>query len=270
MPVLLARQGVEPPSPIHPPVAAVPLPSHVAAALWHGDELGAAETPTVATGFDALDRELPGGGWPRQAVTELLSAQPTLLEWRLLAPALRHICASGKPIVVVGPPKAPHMPGLQQQGLDERTLVWVRADSPAERLWCTEQLIRSNACGALLAWLPQARPAQLRRLQVAAQRCEGLVVVCRPATARFEASAAPLRVEAGLGLDWELQLHILKRRGAVHEGTLRLPSVPASLASILTPRLRRPGALAPAREAAADVVGSIAPRDRLRPQQAAV
>lgn len=240
----------------------------MAAALWHGDELGSAVAPVVASGFDALDRELPGGGWPCHAITELLSAQATVLEWRLFGPALRQLASAGRPIVVVGPPKAPHLPGLQQQGLDERSLVWVRADSPSERLWCTEQLIRSNACGALLAWLPQARPAQLRRLQVGAQRSEGLVIVCRPATARFEASAAPLRVLAGVGIDWQLQLQILKRRGAAHDGTLQLPSVPAGLASILTPRLRRPGALAPHREVAADVVGSTATRHRSQPLSA--
>lgn len=61
----------------------------------------------------------------------------------------------------------------------------------AERLWKTEQLVNSNACGALLSWLPQARPEQLRRLQVCAQACDDPVFLMRPEAARFEASPSP-------------------------------------------------------------------------------
>ena len=60
-----------------------------------------------------------------------------------------------------------------------------------------------------------------------------------PGTSRddisVEASAAPLRVHATFALDWELRVRILKRRGPAFDGTLRLPSVPGGLASVLTP-----------------------------------
>ena len=270
MPEQIARQEVSPPPTGDPPSTPKTLPPHVAAALWRGGELGGGVASAVATGFSALDRELPGGGWPCQNLTELLCEQASVLEWRLFGPALRHLVERGQSIVAVGPPKAPHVPGLRDIGLNERQLVWIRADSPSERLWSTEQLVKANACGALIAWLPQARPAQIRRLQVAAQRFEGLVLVCRPASARFEASAAPLRVAAAAGMDWELRVRILKRRGAAQDELLMVPSIPGGLASIMTPRLRRPSAWAPSREVAADVVGSIATSDRAKPLSAPV
>ncbi|HKW83984.1 MAG TPA: recombinase RecA, partial [Burkholderiaceae bacterium] len=183
-------------------------------------------------------------------------------EWRLLAPALRPIVAVGGQVVVVGPPRHPHLPGLLHEGLDERNLVWIQAELPAERLWVTEQLIKSNAAGAIVAWLPQARQEQLRRLQVCSQACEGLVFLCRPEAARHEASAAPLRVHAAIGLDWQLKVRVFKRRGPMHDGTLMLPSVPGGLSSVLTPRLRQPSRLI-SREAA-DVVGSPVITPRLR------
>ena len=34
-------------------------------AVWRGDRLGGVATPGLATGFPALDAELPGGGWQR-------------------------------------------------------------------------------------------------------------------------------------------------------------------------------------------------------------
>ncbi|MFP5405351.1 MAG: translesion DNA synthesis-associated protein ImuA [Gammaproteobacteria bacterium] len=231
------------------------MPAAVRAALWRADALGSPVTSVVASGWAELDRELPGGGWPCHALTEVLGAQPSVLEWRLFGPALRTVVASGKTVVVVGPPKAPHLPGLAHCGINERHLVWIAAATPAERLWCTEQLVKSNATGALLAWLPQARPEQIRRLQVCSQACEGLVVLFRPRHFAGEASAAPLRVQAGLGPGWELHVQVLKRRGGLLDATLVLPSVPGGLQAVLTPRVSRPGAHLHSRELAADAVG---------------
>ena len=188
-----------------------------------------------------------------KSLTEVLAAQPSVLEWRLLAPALRTVVAAGSQVVLISPPRHPHLPGLLHEGLDDRKLVWIQAAPPAERLWVTEQLIKSNAAGAILAWLPQARQEQIRRLQICAQACEGLVFLCRPESARHEASAAPLRVQAGVGLDWELKVDIFKRRGPVHDGCLVLPSVPGGLSAVLTPRLRQPSRLISSREAAGAV-----------------
>lgn len=231
------------------------LPPAVDAALWRANELGHGKQSVVSSGWASLDAELPGGGWPRGAVTEVLATQPSVLEWRLLSPALRQVVAAGGQVVVIGPARHPHLPGLLHEGLDERQLVWIRAEAPSERMWVTEQLIRSNAAGAIIAWLPQARQEQLRRLQVGALACEGLVFLCRPTAARHEASASPLRVHASVGLDWELKVNVFKRRGPVHEGELILPSVPGGLTAILTPRLRKPSRLI-SRGATADVVGS--------------
>jgi len=259
-----------PPSPHPTPpqaeegAAALGLPAHVEAAVWRGTELGAATgSEVVPTGWADLDEQLPGGGWPCRSVTEVLQPQPSLCEWRLVGPALRRLVAAGQTIVVVGPPKSPHLPGLRHAGLDDKHFVWVQAETPSERLWVTEQLVKSNACGALLSWLPQARQEQLRRLQVCAQACEGPVILFRPQTAMHEASAAPLRLSVTFGLDWELEVNVFKRKGPKHEGFLRLPSIPGGLEAVLTPRLLTPSRLIANRERA-DVLGSSTPRQAVR------
>ncbi len=245
------------------------LPPDIQAAVWRGDQLGSPVSTVVSSGFAALDAELPGSGWPCHSLTEILQPQPTVTEWRLLAPAMRQVVASGGNIVVVGPPKSPHLPGLKYAGLDERHLVWIQAEAPAERLWVTEQLIKTNAAGLLVSWLPQARQEQIRRLQVCAQACEGPAFLCRPAAAEHESSAAPLRIQLTFGPDWELHVHLLKRKGPTHEGQIALRSVPGGLESIITPRLRMPSALIASRklrDAQPHAVGSPAPRQpALRP-----
>jgi protein ImuA len=267
--LLSVDNSLPPPNPRRAVFDAEQLPPAIAAAIWHANELGSAVSTVLSTGFDPLDLEFPGGGWPCHALSEVLQPQPSLVEWRLLGPAMRQVVASGRDVVVVGPAQRPHLAGLQHVGVDERHLVWIRADSPSERLWVTEQLVKANACGMLVAWLPQARQEQIRRLQVCAQACDGPVILCRPAAAEHEASAAPLRVQVSYGVDWELHVHVLKRRGAVHEGLILLPSVPGGLEEVLTPRIRRPSVLIAQRKqsdaqtlrpAQQDAVGSPPPR----------
>lgn len=228
------------------------LPPEVEQALWRGCDFGSQGGSVVSSGFAGLDAELPGGGWPCQALSEVLSPQQSVLEWRLIGPTLRNVVGRGGNVAVVGPPKTPHLPGLHHTGIDERHFVWVQADAPAERLWCTEQLVKSGSCGALVAWLPQARPEQIRRLQVCAHACDGPTFLFRPAAAQHESSAAPLRVLATFGVDWEIRVHVVKRRGPAHDGVVHLRSVPGGLDSVLTPRLVVPSQLiaarAPARE----------------------
>jgi protein ImuA len=220
------------------------LPSTVSHSIWRGTEVGQTENAVIASGFEKLDKELPGGGWPCNAITEVLQPQPSLCEWRLLSPALSGIVSAGGQILLVGPPKRPHAPGLQKLGITEKNLVWIAAETPAERLWTTEQLVKANPHGgAILAWLPQARAEQLRRLQVHAQSCDCPVFLFRPESAQIDASPAPLRVLVTLGMDWELKVQILKRKGAIHEDAISLPSIPGTLASVFPPRLLRPSEL---------------------------
>lgn len=244
VPLLSPRQNACPPAPAaHFPVEG--LSPAVAAAVWRGDQLGGQVAQAWPSGFAALDAVLPGGGWPGQSVTELLGAQAGTHEWRLLEPLLRQLSVAGRPVLLVGPPRPPHPPGLRQAGLDERRLVWVQAETPAERLWATEQLLRAQTGGVLLAWLPQVRAEQVRRLQVQSAGYDGPVFLCRPETARHEASAAPLRLRVWPGSDWTLQVEVFKRKGPPLTQALDLPSVPAALRDVLPSRLHQPSRLLP-------------------------
>ena len=257
-----------------PPLGAAPslpfdvgqLPNSISQAIWRGTEVGQTGQAVIATGFSVLDAQLPGGGWPCNSLTELLQPQPSLCEWRLLSPALAGLVASGGQILLVGPPKRPHAPGLVKLGISEKNLVWIAADTPAERLWCTEQLVKANPRGgAILTWLPQARAEQLRRLQVHAQSCDCPVFLFRPEAAQLDSSPSPLRMLTTLGTDWELHVQILKRKGALLDGTIRLSSIPGTLESVFTPRLLHPSQLIAKTEASnVHALGSAVNRRRLR------
>jgi protein ImuA len=209
--------------------------------VWHAHALSQAALPVVSTGDAVLDAQLPGGGWPMGALTEILQPAGVHSEWRLLLPALAR-CGQG-PVVMVAPPHLPFAPALAAQGLAAQRLLWVRAEASAARLWSCEQALRCADVSAVLAWLPQARSEQLRRLQMAAADYSKLLFVMRPAAAQDEASPAALRLHlqpqaavpapahtaAPAASDtprWPdgLQVQVLKRRGPPLDKTLLLPA----------------------------------------------
>lgn len=188
--------------------------------VWHADELASGAVRTVATGHSQLDAELPGGGWPLGAMTELLQPALDTPVWQLLLPALAtHWQTHGEAVALVHPPHEPFMPALIAAGLAAQSVLWIRGETAAASLWAAEQALRCADVGAVLAWLPGARATDLRRLQgAAARRAESLLFVLRPESAAASASPARIRLvvrntRVERGAEPRLQVHILKRRG---------------------------------------------------------
>nr|HET7860240.1 translesion DNA synthesis-associated protein ImuA [Caldimonas sp.] len=201
--------------------------------LWLGHQLGRTGAQTVATGFARLDAELPDGGWPRGALSELLLAHPGVGEMRLLAPALVAAQRDGRLVMLFDPPAALAAAALAALGfaVDELLVVETRSDS----VWALEQALKSGHVGAIVAWLPQRlRAERLRRLQLAAHRHDGVAFVLREAAAAARPTAAPLRVALHAGGGDRVRLQIVKRRGPPLASPLEL-----ALPSVLSAAARR-------------------------------
>jgi hypothetical protein len=199
--------------------------------IWRGDRLAQALLPTVASGFAALDAELPGGGWPRGALTELLVDGAGLGELSLLTFALAGVREAGGWSLLVAPPYPLHAPAWVAAGVDLARLAVVSPASPRDALWAMEQALMSGAPRAVVGWAPYADARALRRLQVAAVAGGALAFLFRPTRMATAASAAPLRLQLAGDGD-HLAVRILKRRGP--------PLIaPMSLAIPRPARLRR-------------------------------
>lgn len=202
---------------------AVPAPETLHPALWRAGSLARGGGRVLSTGYDTLNAELPGGGWPLGGLTELLCPQPGIGECRLLRPALSTLCAGARRIALVGPPYLPNAVRLVGWDFSPEQIVWVRADKPADLLWAAEQIVRSQAFGGVLIWLNQVRPGALRRLQVLAQAGEGAIWVFRSAQALRESSPAVLRLGLAPAGGDALSIFFHKRRGPLRESPLQLP-----------------------------------------------
>ena len=178
--------------------------------------------PAIPTGFDLLDAELPGGGWPAGALTELVGLHEGIGELQLVLPTLARLSTAGKRIIWLAPPHLPYAPALAAAGVDLANLAVVRAPGRRDALWAAEQALRAGSCHALLAWFRNARYPELRRLAVAAEASRAFVALFRPAEAAHESSPACLRI-ALEPAEGELAVRIFKRRGAPAAVPLRLP-----------------------------------------------
>lgn len=204
--------------------------------VWRAAELGSHSQPALDTGYAALNQVLPGGGWPQGALVEMLQPQAGQHEWGLLAPALAAVqaAAPAKLVVLVGAPWLPFGPALGARQLNMQRVLCVRGQGPA-LLWATREALQCADVAAVLAWLPDARSAHLRRLQMAAHAHSQLLFVFRPLRAQLESSPAPLRLllEGAAAEEGNLRVHVLKRRGPPLAAPLLLATRPARLSALL-------------------------------------
>ena len=182
-------------------------------AIWRGRSV--ARVAAISTGFEALDRTLPGQGWPRAGLIEILVARIGVGELYLLLPALAALTqrASARWCAWISPPFEPFAPALAAHGVALDRVFVARGESA----WAFEQALGSGACEAVLGWAgkspvgasksrgrlartrkakatPALRARDIRRLQLAAEKGRTLGVLFRPRQAENESSSAVLRL----------------------------------------------------------------------------
>lgn len=202
------------------------------AKIWRAGEIPSATG--FSTGFETLDDTLPGGGWPRAGLTEILSAVPGIGALRLVLPALARLSHTGHWIIWVSPPHIPYSPALNEYGVDLAQVLIVDLPDEAnavkeQTLWAYEQALRFPDCGAALLWLDDVADLYLRRLQLASETGRTWGIVFRPERFGAQASPTPLRLELSAcreaeatALEHELKVTLLKARGGSHGATCRL------------------------------------------------
>jgi protein ImuA len=244
--------------------------------IWRAGELDGTVLQTVASGHRQLDIVLPGQGWPQGALIEVLQPQAGLHEWGLLAPGLNAVqCTAGaasdknyrsgkgsksikrdqmgtRLLILVNPPRQPFGPALGAWRIDMPRMLCINGSDAPSLLWATREALQCADVAAVLAWLPDARSAHLRRLQIAAHAHNKLLFVFRPLRAQHESSPAPLRLllEGALrdddpvraNVNMNVRVTVLKRRGPPLASPILLDTRPARLAALLAAsreRLRR-------------------------------
>jgi cell division inhibitor SulA/protein ImuA len=192
-------------------------------AIWRGTSVARAEV--LSSGFGALDERLPGGGWPRSGLIELLVSRFGVGELTLLLPMLAALTSAplARSCVWVAPPFEPFAPALAAHGVVLERVLVVRVPAAQKRnrrgsldgiLWAFEQSLGSGACDLVMAWAKRPRSKEVRRLQLAAEGGRTLGVLFRPLQAARESSHAVLRMAIEPSA-YGVRVNLLKSKGGV-------------------------------------------------------
>jgi len=186
--------------------------------LWRGR--GAAVAEGLPTGFAALDAALPGGGWPRQGLVEIITTGSGHGELALWMPLLRQLTQAGdaRCCAIIAPPFELFAPAWRAAGVRLDRLLIAQAREP---LWALEQSLLSGVVAIGFAWQARASMTGLRRLALAAERGAALCVLIRPLRSAVEPSVASLRLLARRTAT-RLRLELIKGRG-VAPRSIELP-----------------------------------------------
>lgn len=166
------------------------------------------------SGSASLDAVLPGGGWQSGTVVELMPVSEGIGELRLLMPALAKLTQGERHVAMIAPPHIPFAPALLRHGLRLEHFWIIRAHSAADILWSAEQTLRCKSFGAVLAWPQTIRDRDVRRLQLAAEAGSSIGFVYRSPSAARESSPAAVRLRLQADAAGELNIDIVKCRGA--------------------------------------------------------
>lgn len=181
------------------------------------------------SGFVLLDRELPGGGWPRAGLVEVGLDAQGIGELSLVLGGGKAKEERGELWILPSGPNArapwiPYAPGLVAHGVDLARLAIVQPGNRDEALWCAEQGLRSGALHRLVWWQGEAACASLalKRLQQAAATGGATMFAFRPLAQLNQPSPAVLRLGLEALEGGRLLVRLVKRRGLPDGKTITL------------------------------------------------
>lgn len=185
------------------------------------------QTSFESTGLPRLDAQLPGGGWPVGAVTELCATHADIGALSALTPTLVRLTQANRKVVLMAPDDLDAVEQLGEQGVRLRHVSVMRAHE-ANALWAMEQKLRSGDIAMLIAWVDGIDNRDVRRLEIAARAGNALVMLFRKAGATRYSRASALHLLLRPGTDGLLDIEVLKPRGlrsgtVTAQGTRNLP-----------------------------------------------
>jgi hypothetical protein len=174
-----------------------------------------------STGIESVDRLLPGGGFREGTLVEWLGETASGVSQFALV-AARPTLSGGKTLIVVDLEQTFYPPAAAGLGIDLRRLIAVRPVNLADALWAIEQSLQSPGVGVTFCRLERLGDRVFRRLQLAAERGQGLGFLIRPPSARGQPSWSDVRLSvepvcaesSSSGRRWRIEVLRCRRGGA--------------------------------------------------------
>ena len=163
----------------------------------------------LATGIEALDKALQGG-FPQRGMARIQSTMG-IGELRLCMPVLKQRQQDQRQLFMIAPPAQINAEMLLEYEVSIERTFFIHINELAAQLWACEQCLKSGCSHTVILWCNQLSLNQAKRLQVAAEQGDSLLLVYQYSTA-----IQPLPVSLSLSLsrnEQQLSVSITKQRG---------------------------------------------------------
>jgi cell division inhibitor SulA len=171
-----------------------------------------ASSLVTASGIAALDELLPGGGWPKRGLAEIILPDTYSNPLSLLLPALVRLSRQGRWIAMVNPGYPARSGLLKENAINPDRVLQVNPHPGRSALWTAESLLYSGDCSVVMAWPGCNTELMGKRLQKAAVRGRALGILFR-----YEGPGTqPSGIETRLKLDVDARgraVYLLNSKG---------------------------------------------------------
>lgn len=155
-------------------------------------------TPTGVAGLDEL---LPGGGWPRGGLVELIVPDEYTDVISLVMPALVRLSRQGRWIAMVSPPCQTRARLFTCTDINPARVLQVNPHPGRSALWTAESMLQSGTCGVVLAWPNCNTELMDKRLQKAAANGKALGILIRYEGLSVPPSGVDVRLKVDMGTE---------------------------------------------------------------------
>ena len=179
--------------------------------IWLGDEAHPEGVTGSPTGYPSLDAILPGGGWPKNALVEVITPHWNTTEMQLLLPHMKKVTEQQQWVLLVLPPFMSDMSVLINAGIDMNYVMIIDADTPyLDAVENIEKSLQSQNCSLVLMWLNHLPNPIMRRFQLAAHSGKTSGIIFRHYKTGNFPSALQIQLKH---FQHGVHAHIIKARG---------------------------------------------------------
>ncbi len=155
---------------------------------------GRPDQARIPSGFRAMDRHLPQGGYARGSMLELLRSGSGSGVTSIALLIARQAIVDGKYLVVVDPQRQFYPPAMKSFGIPLERVIALQPANHADAIWGLAQVLRCPAVGAVIAEVGTLEDRTARKLQLATEQGGGLGIFIRDVqSARAQPSWADIQ-----------------------------------------------------------------------------
>jgi hypothetical protein len=168
--------------------------------IWRlGDET-TKNRDVYRSGLKELDNFLPGGGWPRIGLIEIIVKHYGLGELQILMPLMRKLTTHDKLLLWICPPYKICTSTLIKAGIDIEKLLIINSEvRTKDALWAAEQALQTQEFGIVLLWRNDVTRSALHRLLLATKNNKTLGVLFKRKKTEDSQSSMVLKLEHPTG-----------------------------------------------------------------------